>query len=154
MASGNPEHVIELKIPSEFGYEKIAMAVAATVAQRMGFPPERIEDLKTAVAEATINAIEHGNQEQAAMTIVVHLNVTDDALEVDVQDSGGGMPVAREEATLEDRLEGRAPSRGWGLFLIQNLVDEVMFRADADGHWVRLIVKLPRSEHRGMRHEA
>ena len=29
----------------------------------LGFFPERIEDLKTAVAEACLNAMEHGNQD-------------------------------------------------------------------------------------------
>ena len=38
------------------------MNTAASVARLMGFSDERVEDLKTAVAEACINAIEHGNK--------------------------------------------------------------------------------------------
>jgi len=44
------------------GFEKVAMSTASSVAKLMGFRDERIEDLKTAVAEACINAIEHGNR--------------------------------------------------------------------------------------------
>ena len=47
---------------SRMGYEKVAMSTARPVAKLMGFPEDRIEDLKTAVAEACINAIEHGNR--------------------------------------------------------------------------------------------
>ncbi|MGO4214149.1 ATP-binding protein, partial [Terriglobus sp. YAF25] len=53
---------VEVTLPSELGFEKVAMSTAASMAQLMGFSPDRIEDLKTAVAEACINAIEHGNQ--------------------------------------------------------------------------------------------
>ena len=50
--------VVELWIPSELGYEKMAMKLAAAVAQQMGFPPERVEDLETAVSEACLNAMD------------------------------------------------------------------------------------------------
>ena len=52
---------VEVKLPSRLGFEKVAMGTAASVARLMGFPEDRIEDLKTALAEACINAIEHGN---------------------------------------------------------------------------------------------
>lgn len=61
MTENNPG-TIELHIPSRLGYEKIAMNTAASTARMMGFSDERVEDLKTAVAEACINAMEHGNK--------------------------------------------------------------------------------------------
>ena len=48
---------VEVRLPSRMGYEKVAMSTAASVAKLMGFREDRIEDLKTAVAEACINAI-------------------------------------------------------------------------------------------------
>lgn len=57
--------VIELAIPSRLGLERVAIDAAASVAQLMGFSEDRIEDLKTAVDEACLNAIEHGNQQNA-----------------------------------------------------------------------------------------
>ena len=53
---------VEVRLPSRMGYEKVAMSTASAVAKLMGFREDRIEDLKTAVAEACINAIEHGNR--------------------------------------------------------------------------------------------
>jgi hypothetical protein len=54
--------ITELRLPSRLGFEKVAMNTAASVAQIMGFSDDRVNDLKTAVAEACINAIEHGNR--------------------------------------------------------------------------------------------
>lgn len=55
---------MELRIPSILGFEKLAMDFAASAARLLklpenGEPENRIEDLKTAVSEACINAIEH-----------------------------------------------------------------------------------------------
>ena len=43
---------VEINLPNEIGYERIAMACSATFAKMVGFGAERIEDLKSAVAEA------------------------------------------------------------------------------------------------------
>ena len=61
-----PVNSVEVRLPSELGFEKVAMCTAAGMAQMMGFSPDRIEDLKTAVAEACINAIEHRPRVAAA----------------------------------------------------------------------------------------
>ena len=53
--------VTELRLPTRLGFEKVAMNTAASAAQLMGFSEESVDDLKTAVAEACINSIEHGN---------------------------------------------------------------------------------------------
>jgi serine/threonine-protein kinase RsbW len=64
------DKVIEIYIPSELGYEKIPMAAATTVAQRMGFSEDRIADLKTAISEAVTNAIEHGNESNMEIRVL------------------------------------------------------------------------------------
>ena len=45
--------VVELRIPSELGYEKIAREAVATVANRLNFGQDKIEDIKTAISEAS-----------------------------------------------------------------------------------------------------
>ena len=52
----------ELSVPSEPGNERIAMERVAEVVKELGLSEQRLERLKTAVAEATMNAIEHGNR--------------------------------------------------------------------------------------------
>jgi anti-sigma regulatory factor (Ser/Thr protein kinase) len=55
-------HDAELRLRSRICFEKVAMSTAASVAELMGFPSDRVDNLKTAVAEACLNAIEHGNR--------------------------------------------------------------------------------------------
>jgi anti-sigma regulatory factor (Ser/Thr protein kinase) len=43
---------------------------------------------------------------------------------------------------LESRIEGRADPRGWGIFLIRNLMDEVSFESNAEGNVVNMIIYL------------
>jgi serine/threonine-protein kinase RsbW len=68
---------VEVKLPSRLGFEKVAMGTAASVAKLMGFPDDRIEDLKTALAEACINAIEHGNLLNDNLCVGVILSASD-----------------------------------------------------------------------------
>ena len=42
---------VEVRLPSQLGYEKVAMSTAAAVAKLMGFREDRVEDLKTAVQQ-------------------------------------------------------------------------------------------------------
>src|ERR1700761_5491674 len=82
---------VEVRLPSELGFEKVAMSTAAGMAALMGFSQDRIEDLKTAVAEACINAMEHGNHLSETHRVGVELSTTDDELEVRVSDEGTGL---------------------------------------------------------------
>jgi hypothetical protein len=69
--SENKPTTVEVRLPSRMGYEKVAMGTASAMAKLIGFPPDRIEDLKTAVAEACINAIEHGNRLNEKLSVGV-----------------------------------------------------------------------------------
>src|SRR5579859_4096545 len=82
---------VEVRLPSRLGYEKVAMSTAASVAKLMGFREDRIEDLKTAVAEACINAIEHGNRLNEGLSVGVVLSAGSGSLEVKVIDDGKGL---------------------------------------------------------------
>ena len=133
---------LEIHIPNVFGSEKLAMDFAATEAKKMGLSVGRVEDLKTAVSEACLNAMEHGNKMDASMKVGVILNVEEMNLQVTVQDVGDEIgPV--ETPNIEDKIEGKSDRRGWGIFLIKNLVDEVKFEsAPEGGNLVRMIIHL------------
>jgi len=120
---------IELKLPSEQGYEKMAMHVAAELAEMMGFTEGRVEDLRTAVSEACINAMEHGNTFDGDTKVFVVMTAHDDRLAIDVLDEGHSGPPPTEVLApdLEAQFEGRLPPGGMGLFVIKALVDEADF---------------------------
>lgn len=142
MATTNKE-VIELFVPSRLDFEQVAVDAAASLARLMGFSDDRIEDLMTAVEEACINAIEHGNQENSNVKVLVELIVDDSKLQVDVHDRGKGIPSNIQKPDIDAKIAGKQSARGWGLFLIQNLMDEVEFDWNPEtGGVTRMVIHL------------
>ena len=134
----------ELHVPSVLGCEKVAMDFAASVAAAMNFPADRVEDLKTAVAEACTNAIEHGNKMDSSTKVGVTLTVVDGRLQVDVQDEGRGVGVV-PTPDIDKKMAGEGDRRGWGIFLINSLMDEVTFESTPEGkNVVKMIINLER----------
>jgi serine/threonine-protein kinase RsbW len=141
------QRLVQVNLPSELGYEKVAMSTAASVAKLMGFSEDRIEDLKTAVAEACINAIEHGNELDSALSVGVVLATSVDQLEVKVIDEGAGIGVAPPAPDIDLKVRGEQDPRGLGMFLIQSLVDEAEWYKGPPGKsYVRLVIRLAKEE--------
>lgn len=134
----------EWNVPSEPGNErKAAEQVAETVRELKAFniPSRRLEELKTAVAEATMNAMEYGNHYQPDLPVSIQVLASDTALAVRITDHGGGQPIPDPEVPdLDAKLAERQSPRGWGLFLIKNLVDEMHVTSDETHHTVELII--------------
>jgi serine/threonine-protein kinase RsbW len=139
---------VEVRLPSRLGFEKVAMSTAASVAKLMGFRDERIDDLKTAIAEACINAIEHGNRLNEKLSVGVVLSAGADALEIKVMDDGKGMKNAPTKPDIDKKMHGEEDPRGMGMFLIQALVDEAewVVGTNGKGSYVRLVIRLDKEE--------
>ena len=134
--------ITELRLPTRLGFEKVAMNTAASVAQIMGFSPERVDDLKTAVAEACINAIEHGNKLNETLSVMVTLSMGDESLEVKIRDHGTGVHEDAHVPDIDRKMLGEEQARGMGMFLIQALVDEVEYGSEPAGSYARLVIHL------------
>lgn len=136
--------MVEVRLPSELGGEKFVMDIVGTVAHRLGFPAGRVADLKMAVGEACLNAIEHGNQFDRRRRVIVRMMAKRNGLEVRVTDSGRDgwdKVINTPPPDLQAKLSGQAPRRGWGMFLIHSLVDEVEFlKSSSGGHQLRMMV--------------
>ena len=135
---------VEVRLPSRMGFEKVAMSTASSVAKLMGFRDDRVEDLKTAVAEACINAIEHGNRLDEKRSVGVVMRADSESLEVKVLDDGAGIKKQPPKPDIDRKMHGEEDPRGMGMFLIQALVDEAEWVSGADGDcsYVRLVIKL------------
>jgi serine/threonine-protein kinase RsbW len=135
---------VEVRLPSRMGYEKVAMSTAAAVAKLMGFRSDRVEDLKTAVAEACINAIEHGNRLNEKLSVGVVLSAGADELVIKVIDDGKGMKKQPAKPDIDRKMLGEEGPRGMGMFLIQALVDEAEWVVGSEGKssYVRLVIRL------------
>ncbi len=132
----------ELRLPSRLGFEKVAMNTAASVAKLMGFADSRVEDLKTAVSEACINAIEHGNRLDESLTVLVALAMDGNTLEVKVVDRGSGAKRAINAPDIDRKMHGDEDARGMGMFLIESLVDEAEWVRKKNGSYARLAIHL------------
>jgi serine/threonine-protein kinase RsbW len=141
---------IELKIPSETGFEKVAMNTAGDCARMLGMAEDRVEDVKTAVAEACINAMEHGNACDVNTKVYVAMTLSQDRLEIDVVDEGRSGPPPDDVAAPDvgAQIDGLAPPGGMGLFVIKALVDEADF-VEPDmgvGTQFRMVIHVQRPE--------
>lgn len=135
------ERVVEIYIPSELGYEKVAIASAATLARKMGFSDDRVDDLKTAIGEACSNAIEHGNSQSGDVKVLVVLTIDMDRVKVNVIDDGH-KPIP---TSLPGEIAQRDDFRGMGMFLIKQLVDEVEVKSEPGRNEIQMIIYLEKN---------
>jgi anti-sigma regulatory factor (Ser/Thr protein kinase) len=142
-APGAPQLLASFTVPSEPGNERLALARVAEAVAGSGLSPARLERLKTAVAEAAMNAIEHGNRNRRDLPVGVE--VTDDGgdITVAITDHGGAPPHAgpAAEPDLDAKLAGLQDPRGWGLFLIRHMVDAMDVTTEGTRHTVRLVMR-------------
>ena len=137
------ERSIEVSLPSKIGYERIAMECSASFAKIVGFVQERIEDLKTVVSEACLNAMEHGNKEDPNARVTVKMNFNNNSITVFVKDEGTGVQKFPGDPDIMKKIEKLEAPRGLGIFLIKELADQVEFnQMTKDGHVVRMVIRM------------
>jgi len=85
---------------------------------------ERVEDMMTAVAEACLNAFEHGNQLRANSQICVYMNWQDNVIKIRVYDEGTGFEYTPDTACQRLGNSSDTSDRGWGMLIISNLADK------------------------------
>jgi anti-sigma regulatory factor (Ser/Thr protein kinase) len=133
----------ELLLPSIPGNERQAMEQVAQAVQELHLSTRRLEQLKTAVAEATMNAMEHGNHYQPDVPVIIQVQASATTLAVRISDQGEGpADIEAETPDLEAKLAELQTPRGWGLFLIKNLVDEMFIINNNSHHTIELIINL------------
>jgi serine phosphatase RsbU (regulator of sigma subunit)/anti-sigma regulatory factor (Ser/Thr protein kinase) len=137
------ELISSFTVPSEEGNERLVVDRVNEVIAGLGLTADRQRRLETAVAEAAMNAIEHGNQGLADRPVEVKVLASPESIVVQVRDQGGGREIEPPEAPdLEAKLAGEQPPRGWGLFLIENMVDRMQVHTDSTHHTLALEMRL------------
>jgi anti-sigma regulatory factor (Ser/Thr protein kinase) len=165
MASSSYHRLASFAVRSEPGNERIALAQVAEAVAGQGLSASRLERLKTAVAEAAMNAIEHGNRNQPEIPVDVEVVTMDGDIVVTITDQGGAPEQASqrggwaaaepspgagreraggrgtEEPDIARKLAGEQAPRGWGLFLIRHMVDAMDVSTEGTRHTVRLVMR-------------
>jgi serine/threonine-protein kinase RsbW len=110
------QQTVEVTLPNQVGFERVAMDCSASLARLIGIVRERVDDLKTAVAEACLNAIEHGNKGRPNARVVVTINYSRDDFIVAVTDEGSGIQDQIIEPDIERQILELDPPGGIGIF--------------------------------------
>lgn len=111
-------------------------------------PRDVCEDLKMAVEEVGRNAVEWGNKFDPGKVLRLSYCLFHDRVVLKMEDEGEGFrpesvpdPTADPVKTMRDRLEAGKRPGGYGVYMLQKLVDEVVY--NEKGNIVLLIKYLP-----------
>ena len=129
---------IELVLPMGSDYELVAANTVEQIARRINFRPEAINQIKTAIVEACINASEHSLSPDRK--IYQRFLVENDKLIITISSRGivpSSLVLSGEESN-EAPANADYPRRGWGLKLIKTLMDEVEFERVDEGTRLRM----------------
>lgn len=116
----------EMIVPMGEDTELIAAHTVEEIAKRHHFMPKAINQIKTALVEACINASEHSMSPDRK--IYQRFTVEDDRIVITI--SNRGLRLTDKQGVEVNPDEGR---RGWGLKLMKSLMDEVKLEQVDDG---------------------
>jgi adenylate cyclase len=128
---------IDLSIPLVPDMELTATQTATAVGSFMRLDENKIEEVKMALIEACINAIEHSQSKDGRLQI--DFEVDDSALTIIISDRGQGFNVDSVRDKHQQRHESGQRKRGWGLQLMEELMDKVDLESDQNGTKITLV---------------
>lgn len=136
--------LLGLSVPSESSRVREVVEGVSDAVARLPLRAGQREGIRTAVSEATMNAVEHGNGNRAELPVGVQVVTTDSELRVRISDrrAGASSPRDAEQPDAEAKLRGDQRPRGWGMFLIRQMVDELRIAEQPDLRTVEMIVRL------------
>ena len=115
---------LRLVLPQVARAELAAGEAVDDLGRRVAFPRDTLAEVKLAVVEACLNALEYGAGE-VVVELAAHPDPSRPWIEVSVIDRGPGFdPAGVARPVLEAKLHARR-KRGWGLELIRRLMDDV-----------------------------
>jgi serine/threonine-protein kinase RsbW len=126
---------ISLTLPMGPEMEIAASRAATAVAESMHMSADKIDEVRMAVVEACINAIEHSRSDDQTvyLTFMVMGGPEPERLDVVIRDTGVGfLPSELTEPKIEEKLTADR-KRGWGLKIMRGLMDDVSVQSGTEG---------------------
>ena len=122
---------VKLEIASRFDLLEMVQTVLSHLAGIVGFDADATHYMSVAVRESVVNAIKHGNRQDATKRVMLEFVVEPHTLQVEVRDEGDGFepgdvpdPVAPENIL---KAEGR------GIFFMRSFMDDVRYSFPSRG---------------------
>lgn len=113
---------MEVTLESDLKNVEVADELSRRVTTQAGFAEDEREQIEMAVHESLINAIWHGNKNDASKRVWVRYQIHEDRLEVRIRDQGAGFNVEAIPDPLEEENLLRVSGRG--IFLIRSFMDD------------------------------
>ena len=140
MKSPKPRTVI-IDIASRLEMLETVQTVLSHVTALVGFDDDAAHYMSVAVRESVVNAIKHGNRENAKKRVKVSFVIEPGVLEVAVQDEGPGFDPGRIPDPVAD--ENLLKTDGRGIFFMRSFMDKVEYSfPPKGGTLVRLVKRL------------
>jgi serine/threonine-protein kinase RsbW len=124
-------HKQELIISSDLDNLKKVEKFCLKICHEVGFSDEQCDNMAIALTELAINAIMHGNKEDKRKKVIIHSVLKDNKIEVSITDEGGGFDP--EKLPNPTNPQNIWKEHGRGIFLVQHLIDEVVFQKTGEG---------------------
>ena len=130
------EKNVDLSIPMLPDMEITATAVAESLGVFIGLDQDKIEEVKIALIEACINAFEHSKSPERRIDL--NFQITDRGLHVLISDGGEGFDLDEAKVRIAEKRE-KGLSRGWGLTLMNELMDEMDIDTSESGTLITMV---------------
>jgi serine/threonine-protein kinase RsbW len=133
--TANGHHIVRLEFSSAFEMLDFVQIVSDYVSHSAGMDDDASHWISVAIRESVINAIKHGNRNDASKRVFVEFETETSTplpeLSIRVRDEGDGF----DPDTLADPLapENVLKSSGRGIFLIRHFMDDVRLRRAPEG---------------------
>jgi anti-sigma regulatory factor (Ser/Thr protein kinase) len=128
---------VDLTIPMVPEMELAASRTAEAVAEFMGLGEDQIEEIKMALIEACINAMEHSGSKDPR--VFINFDIGDDQLTIQISDRGHGFDPELARKQVAQKRERKETRRGWGLAIMEELMDDVHIQSDENGTVITMI---------------
>ncbi|HBF34077.1 TPA: hypothetical protein DDW35_05895 [Candidatus Sumerlaeota bacterium] len=130
------EKVVELLLPPEEDIELVAASALERLADSLGFAPDAITQMKMALQEACLNAVERSANPEKR--IRVRFEGTPQKFGIVVENEGASFDPQRVATpVLEEKLHD-SYKRGWGMHLMKKFMDRVVYEPYEQGVRVRM----------------
>ncbi len=133
-----PRTLAAFEIASAQDNERLVIDRVVAAVEELGLLPALLERVRTAVGEAAMNAMEHGNSYRVDAPITIEVAVASCQLIVTIWDDGDEAMSEPETPDIDAKLAGEQSPRGWGLLLIRHMVDDLLLETVGERHKTEL----------------
>lgn len=134
--------VVEWEIASQFGQERIVLREIKSILRDQHIVEKRIDEIATAVGEACINAIEHGNKLNARQQVRIQMTIVEKDCILRIYDGGEGFVPQMPTDKSITAQHAKANPRGWGVMLMTAFANSVTVGRARERFYVELTFQI------------